>query len=250
VRTGADGEAILRWFDGNAVRISPNTSIIISGITAAPAEKTTLELKQGGAFFKAKALSGADSTFSVKTPSAIAGVRGTQFSASVDAAGKTTVSVLDGQIDVEAEGISIVLDPGFQITVETGQPPGEIAQLPAEVKTALDSDSKSVAEALSAPAPAEEKKPEVKKEEKKAEPPKTEEKKPEPKPEAKKEEKPKKEEPKKQEEKKEETKPTEGKTNPYETTEDVDEAAVENMINQEILNNIVDDIIDQTIDNY
>jgi len=68
------------------------------------------------------------SEFMIKTPFAVAAVRGTQFRVSV---GEETSSseVLEGLIDVQAEGQSIDLAQGFGSIVEKGKAPGQPIKL-------------------------------------------------------------------------------------------------------------------------
>ena len=153
VRTGADGAAILRWMSGNAIKLSPMTSLNIEKLDqAAGAETTLLNLSSGRVYARAKKLAGDKSSFKIKTPTALAAVRGTEFMAEVTADGKTLLAVMEGQILVEAQGITVILDTNYQITVEPNQPPGEIFNISNELKAQLTQESKAVTQASAAPA--------------------------------------------------------------------------------------------------
>jgi FecR protein len=61
----------------------------------------------------------------VKTPGAMLAVRGTQFDVEVDSAGKTTVDVFEGVVEVRSEMLHepILVHPGEQSTFGRNQPP-------------------------------------------------------------------------------------------------------------------------------
>ena len=70
--------------------------------------------------------------FRINTPYASAAVRGTVFD--MDAADQLLVGVTEGGVDVSAQGESVVLDTGFGLTVQEGEPPGDpIELIPAPV---------------------------------------------------------------------------------------------------------------------
>lgn len=156
VRTGANSTAVLRWFDGNVVKIGPSSLFTIDSLSRSGAAETSkLDLAQGSVYAKSKKISAGQSSFEVKTPTAIAGVRGTEFLAAIAEGGKTTFAVADGQISVEAQSITVILDSNYMITVEPDQPPGEIFSISDEIKGRMQTDSADVAQASAAmPAPA------------------------------------------------------------------------------------------------
>jgi hypothetical protein len=103
LRTGA-GSLTLNWVDGTRVRVGPRTSLQVlrcqlNSVTNASVSVFRLDL--GQVLVRVRKLLNARSTFSVRTPTCTAGVRGTFFSVKVDAAGQTNVSVLEGQVRVE-----------------------------------------------------------------------------------------------------------------------------------------------------
>ena len=54
---------------------------------------------------------------------ATATVRGTEFGASVDEAGKTEVVTLQGAVDLSQAGATVQVGPGFLAVAQPGQPP-------------------------------------------------------------------------------------------------------------------------------
>lgn len=149
VRCGADGSAVLRWFSGNVVRLAPGATLTIDKISdTGGVNESALNLSKGRIYVRAEKLPGAKSSFQITTPTATAGVRGTEFMAEVsDDSKKSTFAVMDGQILVEAKSITVILDRDFQISVDQDQPPGEIFNIPGDMKTGLQNDSQLVNQA-------------------------------------------------------------------------------------------------------
>lgn len=105
VETARDGEAELAFPGGHRLALRPGTTLVIdeasiAGATsgaAAPGGRTRLSVTGGRLRTVVGQLSGAESAFVVATPSAVAGVRGTDFIVSVgrDA---TDLSVIEGSV--------------------------------------------------------------------------------------------------------------------------------------------------------
>lgn len=67
---------------------------------------------------------GTQEAFAVRTPQAVAGVRGTVFSVALDGAARTTVEVEQGKVVVEAGSATpVTLTPGQKLQVEGAEPP-------------------------------------------------------------------------------------------------------------------------------
>lgn len=150
VSTEADGKAVLSWFDGNLVKLAENSTVKIAKIGFNPAKKmetSQLTLEKGRVFARAKALKNADSTFTVRTPVAIAGVRGTQF---VVEHGKDKKSsgfkVVEGSISVGAKNKEIIVGENFQVDVEENQAPGAVIPIPEDVRKLLEQESMEIEE--------------------------------------------------------------------------------------------------------
>jgi len=90
-----DGSVDLQTKSGSAVRIRPFTTITVARL--AGGEETKLSMDHGGLLANVKRTSNKE-TFSVVTPTAIAGVRGTTFSMDVEEGQRPTVKVLDGSV--------------------------------------------------------------------------------------------------------------------------------------------------------
>jgi hypothetical protein len=83
-------------------------------------------------------LPSAGSIFEIRTPVATISVRGTAFTVDVAQDGTTHVDVSEGRVQVAAQGVTVTLDAGEATVVETGDPPGDVEEvptMPAEVAT-------------------------------------------------------------------------------------------------------------------
>ena len=95
---GASG--VLELSDGSRVIVFPATRLRLER----PAKKTVrLDQKEGFTWIRAAKKQG-DESFEVKTPVAVAGVRGTAFSADVDPEGHSAICVCEGKVEVESGG--------------------------------------------------------------------------------------------------------------------------------------------------
>src|SRR5947207_1815876 len=69
--------------------------------------------------------------FSIKTPAANGAIRGTEFVVTVGASGKTTVTMLDGELELfNAQG-SVLIHNGEQANAEPGRKPTKTAVIEA-----------------------------------------------------------------------------------------------------------------------
>ncbi len=99
IRTGADSLCDIKIGE-SLVRVKQKTGIILSGLVKrARVENTAIELNTGKILCKPKKLIKSES-FLVKTPTAIAGVRGTQFSVEADSNGTSRIKVFEGSVRV------------------------------------------------------------------------------------------------------------------------------------------------------
>lgn len=85
---------------GSIIRVKENTKLVVSTLLRnGEGEETTLGMDQGKMLCKPKKLLKSDK-FVVKTPTAVAGVRGTQFIVEADAAKTTRIKVFDGKVRI------------------------------------------------------------------------------------------------------------------------------------------------------
>ncbi len=176
IKTGPDGTAILSWGKGNTAKVGKLSIVKIDTLTAdeqTGASVSNLSLGQGRLISRAEKLATRESQFTVKTPAAIAGVRGTSFDCAINPANnQTTVAVIEGSISLAAGGVETVIEQGFESAVDIGGTPTAPTEIPpekaeeikstvSELKTAAETTAASAAEekktetAAEAPAAAE-----------------------------------------------------------------------------------------------
>lgn len=135
VKTGDDGKAVITWGLGNVVKVYPLTSIAVDELEADAATgdaASDLSLGHGRVMAQVGKLASRNSHFNIKTPTAVAGVRGTSFDLDMpEGSDELSVSVLEGSVSLEAGGVEIMLGAGFESIVVMGEIPGAPMAIPA-----------------------------------------------------------------------------------------------------------------------
>jgi hypothetical protein len=99
IQTGTDSFCDIKIGD-SLIRVKQKTKVILSAlIRQGGLDNTTIDLDSGKMLCKPKKLLKSE-TFFVKTPTAVAGVRGTQFIVEADTNGTSRIKVFDGQVKV------------------------------------------------------------------------------------------------------------------------------------------------------
>lgn len=135
VRTGADGYAVLTYFEGSTVSLEPNTTLVIAALRADPDGSTAISMRQvvGKTWHAVTNLVHPGSRYDVRTPTAVATVRGTRFEVDVgpDARGEvaSTIATTEGTVGTakvptptEPRPPEVLVRPGFQVTVTATAP--------------------------------------------------------------------------------------------------------------------------------
>jgi len=119
--TRAGGRATLTFDDGSRIEIGPKSTFILE---AAAKEETRSRVNVG--WMKAFVTKALNRRFSVKTPTAVCSVRGTEFDVSVRQDGNTAVNLFQGQLGVaDNKGNELMLNEGQSVNVTQqglGQP--------------------------------------------------------------------------------------------------------------------------------
>lgn len=136
IRTGGSGSSvIIRFDDGSMVKVGPLASMTIGKMAGAGnTNNTELNMDMGKTWARVKKLSG-DSSFRVKTPTAVAGVRGTYYSSEVDNDSTSQFDVFEGEIAVSGAttpGQEVVLKENQTTTVAEGKTPSKPAAIPQD----------------------------------------------------------------------------------------------------------------------
>jgi hypothetical protein len=117
VKTGAGSSCLLKWAGGNVVKVGPMSNLTVTAEKSGADEKSKVDLKNGKVSAHAKKLGTGGSSFNVSTPTAVAGVRGTDIIAEI-AAGNVSFGVSDGQLEMSVGGKTFVLEDGFLLKVD------------------------------------------------------------------------------------------------------------------------------------
>jgi hypothetical protein len=99
IQTGTDSFCDIKIGD-SLIRVKQKTKVVLSALMRQGAiENTAMELDTGKMLCKPKKLLKSES-FLIKTPTAVAGVRGTQFIVEADTNGTSRIKVFDGKVKV------------------------------------------------------------------------------------------------------------------------------------------------------
>src|SRR5258708_2893999 len=123
VRTLELSRAMVRLAELGRVRVNELTTLEILP-PREPTSKATLDLKQGAMYFFTR---DKPREFLIQTPHAMAASRGTEFLVTLDSAGRTVLTVFDGEVEVSNALGSVVVFSGEQGTASPGQPPRKTA---------------------------------------------------------------------------------------------------------------------------
>ncbi len=100
LRTGEDGFAVVQFMDNSIARVRPNSLLIVNGEVRAPDNTSSrIAIEVGDMFLNIRST---NSNYEVATPSAVAAVRGTEFSTRVTGTGQTFFTGFSGQVDITA----------------------------------------------------------------------------------------------------------------------------------------------------
>ncbi|MBL0408036.1 FecR domain-containing protein, partial [Microvirga aerilata] len=119
LRTNAIGNLAILFADQTQIRVGRNSTLTVNDV-ATSAGNTQLNL-QGGSIWARAARGG--SGVDVKTPAAVAAIRGTDWSLSVDGSGKTSLVVLEGVVQLSNPQGSVTVGQGEGAVAAVGQAP-------------------------------------------------------------------------------------------------------------------------------
>lgn len=136
VRTGPGSYAVLTYFEGSTVSLDPNTTLVIEALEAEPDGSTIISMREelGRTWHSVAHLLTAGSRYEVKTPTATATVRGTEFEVGVqaDPDGQivSTVETVEGAVATSKAPTpqqpqpaqEVLVRPGFEVAVTKDAP--------------------------------------------------------------------------------------------------------------------------------
>ena len=127
LRTGEDSRAAVRMTDQSVLRIDELTTIEITP-PSATSDKPSLNVREGATYFFSREKS---REMKIETPAANGAMRGTEFVVRVAANGSTTLTMLDGEVELSNAQGSVVVTSGEQAKVDVGGAPRKTAVLEA-----------------------------------------------------------------------------------------------------------------------
>lgn len=133
VKAGAKSLAKFRFSDGSVVNLQPNSVMqIVQSRKLQYSDRFIVKVKlnKGRAEINANPEHLKNNQFEVKTPSAVAVVRGTTFRVSADH-GLATEETLDGAVDFAVDGQAVLVKKDYGSAAKNGQPPLPPKALPA-----------------------------------------------------------------------------------------------------------------------
>lgn len=119
VRTGADGRAELVYFEGSITRLDFNTTFTVIAMERLRGGGRIVQARQerGNTYSRVAAMMDAGSRFDIETPTASAGVVGTEYALLIDDEGATTIVVIEDSVRVTAVAGETVVEAGFSVVV-------------------------------------------------------------------------------------------------------------------------------------
>ncbi len=139
VKTGARSKVDLEMDLGiGTIQVAPATLIQLRSITlnSDGSRVSLFYMPAGSARIKLRRFTNPNTRFELETPAGISGVRGTEFGIVAQPSGKTSVAVLEGKVNTNAQGEDVSVDAGFQNFTIPGEPPSP--PVPLTDSTTLD----------------------------------------------------------------------------------------------------------------
>jgi hypothetical protein len=128
LRTGDSSRALITFFDGTTIELKAGTQVEISSLLGASGGGATIiQLKQqiGETISTVTKLIDTASRYEIETPAAVAGVRGSKMIVKVESSGRTTITNIEGNIYVRAQGVEVTIPVDTQVSVNKGEAPGQ-----------------------------------------------------------------------------------------------------------------------------
>lgn len=123
IKTGAGAWCEILFKDGTFIKMEENSETALETLKASAAERTfSFSFLRGKALWMAAKIKGKmASRFSVRTPSAVCAVRGTDFTIAVSSSGETSVGLFEGKVAVTGSAAEKELLAGGEASVSGGE---------------------------------------------------------------------------------------------------------------------------------
>lgn len=121
IRTGDDGRGLIRLVDDSIVQVQPNSHIVLNTIISPVEKKNSILLFFGRIWNKISKKALRRKVFEVQTPTAVCGVRGTDFETASYDDGTMLVKVNTGQVEVDNEADQTTLSANQGASIQFNQ---------------------------------------------------------------------------------------------------------------------------------
>ncbi|OLP62220.1 hypothetical protein BJF93_18525 [Xaviernesmea oryzae] len=122
LRTNANGQLAILFSDRTQMRLGRNSTLVVRDVKGGGAD-AELMLQSGSLWARAER---GGAGLKVETPAATAAIRGTDWTLSVDAGGRTSLNVLDGLVELSNGAGSVQVARGEGAVAAIGQAPRKI----------------------------------------------------------------------------------------------------------------------------
>ena len=124
VRTLDLSRMALVFPDRTTIRLGPNSEAEIREVASASSGRTLIHQNKGKSWTQSKS---PPRSLEIRTPSALAAIRGTDWEIAIDEGGRSTVSVFSGEVELSNELGSVTIGPNEQAEARPGQAPVKLA---------------------------------------------------------------------------------------------------------------------------
>lgn len=128
LRTGQRSRASIRLSNLSVLRVGELMHYEIEPARATSGAKASLNLKAGSAYFFSRDKPG---SMELKTPTVTGAIRGTEFAVTVEPDGRTTLMMIDGEVELTNPLGHVTLNAGDQGVAEAGRAPVKTAVINA-----------------------------------------------------------------------------------------------------------------------
>ena len=133
LRTGEQGRVRVMLLDQSLISVGPKSEVRVVR-QAAASNQSSLELTYGK--LRMRLVKQPGQRFELRTPTAVAGVIGTDFGADASVPGTTHFICLEGEVRISSSDPnvhgSVICKGGYMTDVKAGQPPAEPTPAPAD----------------------------------------------------------------------------------------------------------------------
>lgn len=137
-----DGSVVIEFADNSTIRLEPSSTLFFNKLShfgKTGMVDTRLRLKSGSLTTDIPPLV-KGSRYEIKTPSAVAAVRGTEFRLH-SSENETRLEVLEGTVEFSGEHGQMIVEAGKGASIKNGSPRIEVINLPSPPRTQLSQDT-------------------------------------------------------------------------------------------------------------